>query len=82
MTRKESFQGFAAERLCGNCAHFDCGPRKKDGGPARKEGICRNGVSGWIKTTAIQGCGHGFYPDPRRWVLAAGPGGVFERGKR
>lgn len=71
----ESFPG-APDRLCGNCAHFDSGGRKKNGSPARKDGVCRNGISGRIKTTISHGCGHGFYPCTIRWPLKAGPGGV------
>lgn len=74
----ESFPG-APERLCGNCAHFDCGDVRKVAGV---EGVCRNGISGRNRTTASHGCGHGFHPDPHRWTLVAGPGGIFQETKK
>jgi hypothetical protein len=65
----ETYPGFGEVRTCGNCQHFERQTKRGDG-------ICHNGISQRIKTTAKHGCGHGFYPCVERWPLKAGPGGV------
>lgn len=48
-----------AERICGNCEHFDLG-----------SGGCHNGISGCLKTMAgNNACMRGFYPCTIRFPL-------------
>lgn len=74
----ETLPGFNAGRTCGNCAHYRAAVV---GTLPRGSGICGNGISGRIATTRAHGCGHGFYPDPKRWALGPGPGGIFREVK-
>lgn len=68
----EPFPGFTQPRTCGNCQHF--GGRGK---PIRNSYMCHNGISGRLKTRAIDGCALGFYPDVEAFPLGPGAGGVF-----
>jgi hypothetical protein len=56
-------------KTCANCQHYR--PPKR----GKKVGECRNGISGRLTTTAINGCAYGFYPSIERFPLKAGPGG-------
>lgn len=68
-----AFDGF--QKVCGDCQHFggDTTARRNDTHP------CHNGISGRLKTRAIDGCAYGFYPNVKRYPIQPGPGGVHVR---
>lgn len=68
----EPFPGFTEPRTCNNCQHFE-----GRGAPIRNSYPCHNGISGRLKTRAIDGCAFGFYPDVEVFPIGPGPGGVF-----